>query len=116
MRDLGSAIHLCQDPVEAELLLQPHQPVGDPLRRADDYLVAQRLIIGDGLQPTSAGGAVFDRPNPGAGRRILEPLAEIPIEKHDAVFGLVAGLLLALGDINRRPQKHLALTWMSSLL
>src|SRR6266404_1587117 len=115
IRDLGAAIHLGQDPVEAELLLQPHQPVGDPLGRADNDLVAQGLVIGDGLQPASAGGAVLDRADTGAGRRILEPLAEVAVEKHDALFGLVASLFLGLGDINRSPQKHLALARVASL-
>src|SRR4029077_3931539 len=45
-----------------------------------------------------------------------EPLPEVPVEKHDALFGLAAGLFLGLGDINRGPQEPLALTGMAGLL
>src|SRR5947209_10604043 len=115
MRDLGAAIHLRQDAVEAELLLQSHEPVGYLLGCADDNLVAQRLVVSDGLQPAAARGAVLDRAHAGAGRRVLEPLAEIAIEVHDAFFRLGAGLRRRLGDIDRRPQEHFARTRMPSL-
>ena len=46
MRDLCAAIHLAQNPVEAERLLQPHQAIRHPLGRADDELVAQGFVIG----------------------------------------------------------------------
>ena len=67
MRDLCAAIHLAQNPVEAERLLQPHQAIRHPLGRADDELVAQRFVIGDRLQPPAARGAILDR-RPGRGR------------------------------------------------
>ena len=67
MRDLCAAIHLAQNPVEAERLLQPHQAIGHPLGRADDELVAQGVVIGDRLQPAAARGAILDR-RPGRGR------------------------------------------------
>src|SRR5438270_11061225 len=112
MRDLGAAIHLRQDAVEAELLLQSHEPVGYLLGCADDNLVAQRLVVSDGLQPATARGAVLDRAHAGAARRVLEPLPEIAIEVHDAFFRLRAGLRRRLGDIDRRPQENLALARM----
>src|SRR5487761_1419391 len=49
-------------------------------------------------------------------RRSLEPLAEIAIEIHDALFGLLAGLLRSLGDIDRGAQKHLAFARMAGRL
>src|SRR5215472_8645191 len=54
VRDLGAAIHLAQYAVEPEGFLQAHQPVGDPLGRADDQFLAQRLFISDRLQPPAA--------------------------------------------------------------
>src|SRR5260370_38176153 len=116
MRDLGAAIHFGQDAVEAELLLQSLQPVGYLLGCADDDLVAQRLVISDGLQPAAARGAVLDRAHTGAVRRVLEPLPEIAIEVHDAFFRLRAGLRGRLGDIDRRPQENLALARMPRAL
>src|SRR5207248_9024946 len=98
-----------------ELLLQSHEPVGYLLGRADDDLVAQRLVISDGLQPAAARGAVLDRAHAGAARRILEPFPEIAIEVHDAFFRLRAGLRRRLGDIDRRPQEDLALARMPAL-
>src|SRR5690349_21214000 len=116
MRDLSAAIHLRQYAVEAELLLQSHQPVGYLLGCADDDLVAQRLVKSDGLQPAAARGTVLDRAHAGAGRRVLEPLSEIAIKVHDALFRLGAGLRGRLGDIDRRPQENLALARMPSRL
>src|SRR5438270_704442 len=112
MRDLGAAIHFGQNAVEAELFLQSHQPVCYLLGCADDDLVAQRLVKSDGLQPAAARGAVLDRAHAGAARRILEPLAEIAIEIHDAFFRLGAGLRRRLGDIDRRPTPKISLPWL----
>src|SRR5260370_41827612 len=104
MRDSGAAIHFGEDAVEADLLLQSHQPVGYLVRRADDDLVAQRFVVADGLQPAAPRRAVLDGAPAGAGRRILETLAEVPVEIHDALFGLRAGLLGGLRDIDRTAQ------------
>src|SRR6516225_10159537 len=71
MRDLGAAIHLAQYAVEPERFLQTHQPVGDPLRRADDEFLAQRLFVGDGLQPPSARRPQLPLLHSGTGSRVL---------------------------------------------
>ena len=95
-------------PSSPSLSLQFEEAVGDPLGRADDDLFAQRILIADGLQPPAARRAILDRAHAGAGRRILEPLAEVAVEIHDAFFRLVARRLVGLGDVNRRAQVHLA--------
>ena len=59
MRDLGAAIHLAQDAVEAELLAQFEQAIGHAFGRADDQLLAQRIFVGDVLQPAAARRAVL---------------------------------------------------------
>jgi hypothetical protein len=116
MRDLGAAVHLAQDAVESESFLQTHQAVGDPLGRADDQLFAQRLFVGDGLQPPAARRPHVALLHPGASCRILEPLAEIAVEIHDAFLRLLARRLVGVGDIDRSAQEDLALAGMARLL
>src|SRR5205823_6598128 len=69
VRNLGAAIHLAQDAVEPELLLQFLQTIGYPPGRADDQLLAQRIFVGDVLQPAAARGAIFHRAHPGTSPR-----------------------------------------------
>src|SRR5439155_11633084 len=52
----------------------------------------------------------------GASRGVLEPLAKVAIEVHDAFFRLRARLRSRFGDIDRSPQKHLALARMPGCL
>jgi len=65
--DLGATIHFCQDPVETELFPQLHQPIGHLFGRADDDLIAPRLIVSNRLQSAPARRAIFDRTHAGAG-------------------------------------------------
>src|SRR5262249_32807722 len=60
-RNAAAAIHLGEDAVETELLLERAEAVDHALGRADDELVAQRLLIGDGLEPVAELGAALDR-------------------------------------------------------
>src|SRR6516162_443859 len=116
MRDLGAAIHLAQYAVESEGFLQAHQPVGDPLGRADDQFFAQRLLVGDRLQPPAARRPQLTLLHARSGSRVLEPLAEVPVEIHDAFFGLAARPLVGVGDIDRSTQEDLAVAGMPRLL
>src|SRR5690349_5403662 len=82
VRDLGAAVHLAQDAVEAELLLEFEQSVRDPAGRADDQLLAQRVFVGDLLQTPASGRPVLHRTHAGASGGILQPLAEVAVEIH----------------------------------
>ena len=108
MRDEAAAIEFRQDAVDAELVLQGPQPFGHLVRRADQHLAGQRLLIGQIFDPLEPLGPAFDRPSAGAAQGIPEPLRLLAVEMHQAFPRLLARPLLGLGDIGRDPQIDLS--------
>ena len=111
--DQPAAVDFRQDAVDAELVLQRPQAVGHHLRRADQDLAAQRLVIGQALDALEALGAAFDRAGAGAAQRIPQPLGLLPVKVHQALLGLRARPLLGLGEIGRDPQIYLSSAGMA---
>src|SRR5204862_5384975 len=97
-------------------LAQLDKPVDDHLRRADDDLVAQRVIIADRLQSLATFGALLDGTRPGAGCRGFQLFAEPAVEIHDAFLGFFAGPRASLGDVERQAQIHPAVPGVAGRL
>src|SRR5581483_6052600 len=107
--DHAAAVELGQDAVEAELAGEVLEPPGHGVGRADDHLLAQHVLVADGLQRLAALGALLDGARAGPRRRFLELGAERAIELHDRSLGRGPCLGLRLADVDRHAQVHLAL-------
>src|SRR5215831_3388832 len=88
MRNEAAGIELGQDAVEPDLLTQALQLFDHLIGRADDHLVAQRLIIADGLQLLATLSALLDGARTRDVGGCLELAADGAEEMHDALLGL----------------------------
>src|SRR5215831_2216493 len=76
MRNEAAGIELGQDAVEPDLLAQALQFFGHLIGRADDHLVAQRILVADGLQSLASLGPLLDGPRSRQACRRLELFAD----------------------------------------
>src|SRR5579864_5321669 len=103
--DRGAEIQFEQDAVDAEFPFQFLEPVGDPLRPADDDLVAQDLLVGDRAH-------FFDFGAPARIGRAFEPRDQRFVAGHDARLAFFESLLVVIADVHREAQVNLAMAGM----
>src|SRR5260370_7357869 len=108
-RKATAGVQLGENAVEAKLLLQRMQLFGDPLRRADDDLAADRIVVGQMVERRGALDTAVASRGAGPARRRTQSRPLLAEEMHDAGFGLAAPPLPRLPDIDRHPQINLPL-------
>jgi hypothetical protein len=114
VRNQTAAVQLRQNPIKPEFLPKLPEAIHDHLRGADDDLVAQRFLIGNGLQALSPLGTLLDGARPRSRSGVFEAFAELTVKMHDAALRLRDSPFRRISDVNRQAQEDLTFAWMSS--
>src|SRR5258708_8738932 len=110
-----AGVQLGENAVEAKLLLQCMQLLGDPLRRADDDLAADRIVVGQMVERRGALDTAVASRGAGTPGRGPQPRRLLAKEVHDARLRLRPRPLGGLADIDRHPQIDPAMPAMAGL-